>query len=197
MGASPTKRAYERQQDENSGDDFFQLIANDGTVLNWTASDGSININNGRTNLSGPVVLGSFGGKSTVSHGVPIEIFHQDFLNQQAAINAQTIYTVPVDRAGFFRVVWLAKVTQAASSSSVLGGGSAFQVIYTDGTDGSIVTTPSTAFTGNSNNNLSTQGSGQVMCYAAAGSLFQINFGYTSGGTTPMQYILHVRIEDM
>ena len=197
MGANPTKRAYERWQDENGGEDFLQLFNGQGSALNWIAADGSLNINNGGVNPSGPVVLGSFGGAATASHGVAVEVFHTDFLNQAAALSAQTVYTVPSNRAGFFRVAWLAKVTQAASSSSVLGGGSAFQVTYQDGIDGTTLTTPSTAFSGNAGNVLTTQGSGQVMCYASAGSVVQVNFGYTSSGATPMQYVLHVRIEDM
>ena len=143
------------------------------------------------------VVLGTFGGAPTASHGVPVEVFHTDFIAQQAALSNQLVYTVPASRAGFFRINWMAKVTQVASSTSVLGGGAAFQVTYTDGFDGTSLTTPSTAFTGNSGNALTTQGSGGVLIYAAAGSPINVSFGYTSSGGTPMQYMLHVRIEDM
>lgn len=199
MAITPSKKdPFLKWQLSDFSADFLHMGNGAGTVLTWFDGNGVLQNNNaGQASLTGPVVLGSLGGAPTVSHGVPVSIYHADFVAQAAAISSQNIYTVPAARAGFFRITWLAKVTQVASSMSVLGGGSAFQVTYADGFDGSVVTTPSTAFSGNSGNALTTQGSGVVMAYAASGSNVNINFGYTSGGTTPMQYILHVRIEDM
>jgi len=176
----------------NGGGDILHLENSQNQTVAWFDSNAALNNNN-----SGPVLLASFGGNPTASHGLAAEVFHQDFLNQAAAITSQSVYTVPANRTGFFRVIWLAKVTQVAQNSSVLGGGSAFQVTYTDGTDGTSLTTPSTAFSGNAGNALTTQGSGEVMIYAASGSAIQVNFGYTSSGSPAMQYILHVRIEDL
>ncbi len=185
MGNKPAAQSNQRFQSKNGGEDLLQLIDANGNTIYWIGSDGSLNINNNIGGTGGPVIIGSFGGRSTASHGVAVEVFHTDFLNQAAALSSQTVYTVPADRAGFFRVIWLAKVTQAASSSSALGGGAAFHVTYQDGIDGTTLTTPSTAFSGNAGNVLTTQGSGQVMCYAAAGSAIQVNFGYTSVGGDP------------
>ena len=205
MSSTPTKGANLsiRVNPNSPSEDVLQVVpaaltpaTPDGrSSIMWIGDDGALGINNGGG--VNPVVLSSFGGAPTASHGVPVSVFHTDFLNQAAALSGVLLYTVPFNRAGFFRITWLAKVTQTAQNSSVLGGGSAFQITYTDNVDGSVVTTPSTAFTGNSNNTLATQGSGTLNVWAQAGSQILVSFGYTSSGGPAMQYILHARIEDM
>ena len=191
--ALPTKGADWSSEAGPTIQDAAHVLDANGNVLLWIDRNGVLNSNN---NPSSPVVLGTFGGVPTVSHGMAIAVCHQDYAAQSAAISNLLYYTVPANRAGFFRVTWSAKVTVPASVSSVLGGGSAFQLTYTDGVDNTVLTSPSTAFSGNGGNVATTQGSGVVNIYAAANSAININFGYTSSGT-PMQYYLHVRLEDM
>ena len=81
---------------------------------------------------------------ATVSGGVPAEYATVDLTAQGAAIAATTTYAVPATGAGMYRISFVAKVTQVATTSSTLGGANGFQVLYTDKDDAVVVTTPAT-----------------------------------------------------
>jgi hypothetical protein len=145
-------------------------------------------------------VLGTFSkynSIATVANGVPAECGLADLTGQTAAKAATTLYAVPAAGAGIYRISWVAKVTTAATTSSVLGGTNGFQVTYTDADDSVVVTplaVPNGVATGNTT---ATQLSGVVIVNAKASTNVQYQFDYTSVGVTPMAYSLHVRLEAM
>jgi hypothetical protein len=145
-------------------------------------------------------VLGTFSkynSIATVANGVPAEYGLADLTGQTAAKAATTLYAVPAAGAGIYRISWVAKVTTAATTSSVLGGTNGFQVTYTDADDSVVVTplaVPNGVATGNTT---ATQLSGVVIVNAKASTNIQYQFDYTSVGVTPMAYSLHVRLEAM
>jgi hypothetical protein len=196
------------------------LVVYDGT--NWFTERG-INFPNGTTGsgavvlqnsptLTGTVALpiATLSGKitnynsiATVSDGIPAEYATVDLTAQVAAIAATTLYAVPINGQGMYRVSWVAKVTLPATTSSVLGGANGFQLVYTDNDDSAVVTTP--AWWGGSNNGAAptsaavntTQGyiSGCFIVNAKASTNIQYSIGYTSVGGTAMQYNLHIKLE--
>lgn len=137
---------------------------------------------------------------------IPYNVGVADLTLQSAAVGPTTIRAVGANQAGVYRVSWAAVVTQAATTSSTLGGANVgFQVTYTDNDTGAAVTTPLAAAPGagtntaysqtNSQNVVGAQASGVVIVNAKASTNIQYNFGYTSVGATVMQYALHVRVE--
>jgi hypothetical protein len=118
-----------------------------------------------------------------------------DLTAQGAAIGATTLYAVPAGKKGTYNISWSAKVTQAATTSSTLGGTNGFQVTFTDADDSVVVTPlaqPNAVATGNTTG---TQLSGVVVVNAAASSNIQYRFDYTSLGATPMNFSLHIKAE--
>ncbi len=142
---------------------------------------------------------------NTVGQGVPAEYATVDLTAQGAAITATTIYAVPAAGAGVYRISWVATVTQAASTTSTLGGTAGYQVLYTDADDSVVKTTPAAGAPSagvnqaysqtNQGNTTATQISGCIVVRAKASTNIQHQFDYTSAGATPMQYNLHVRVE--
>lgn len=88
-------------------------------------------------------------------------------------------------------LTFYAKVTQAATTSSVLGP---FTFTYTDCGDGTsqVLTIASAA-----GNLTSTQINGTVIACVKPSTTPTFTMGYTSVGATPMQYEMHIRIEDL
>jgi hypothetical protein len=119
---------------------------------------------------------------------------------QGAAIGATTLLAVPATEPGTYRACFSAKVTQAATTSSTLGGANGFQIIYTD-RDDSIVVTTIAAFPFNSTaanlalNTTQAQENGCIDINAKLSTNIQYQMGYTSSGATPMQYNLRIRLE--
>ena len=114
---------------------------------------------------------------------------------QAAAITATTLYAVTASNPGVYRVSWDAVVTQAATTSSTLGGANGFQVTYTDADTGvSVTTAASPTSTGNT---VGTTAIGGTLppINVKASTTIQFTFGYTSSGATPMQFALHPRLE--
>lgn len=126
-----------------------------------------------------------------VQDGLPHAVAEVNLTGQTAAIAATTIYTAPAD--GKYLLVWTAKVTTAATTSSALGP---FQYKFTEADDSQVVTAPP----GNTNNinqtsaNSITTGylSGSYTVHADAGTAIQYIMGYTTSGATPMAYNLHI-----
>jgi hypothetical protein len=118
-----------------------------------------------------------------------------DLTAQGAAITATNIYSTPTGKAGMYRISWSAKVTRAATTSSVLAGTNGFQITYTDAGDSVVVTPlakPNAAANGNTTG---VQLSGVEITNAKAGTNIQYQIDYTSVGGTTMQYNLHIKVE--
>lgn len=116
---------------------------------------------------------------------------------QTAAIAATTVYAVPSNGVGQYRVSFVAKVTTAASVSSVLGGTNGFQIKYTDSNDSVVVTTGAIAnLSGLATNLNTTQATyaGVMILNAKASTNIQYLMDYTSAGTA-MAYNLKIIVE--
>jgi hypothetical protein len=147
-----------------------------------------------------------FNGLPLVSHGLASQVARFDALNQGGVITNQLLYTSPAvldydgsPYSGFYRMTYTAKVTQVASSSSMLGGSGGITFTYISADDGQTLSTIPGVLNGNVNHNdlTSTVATGTSIVYAQAGTNITFSFGYTSSGATPMQYALHIRVEDL
>jgi hypothetical protein len=138
---------------------------------------------------------------ATANNGVASEIYSNTWTSQTAAIGATTLYAVPASGGGYYRVTWFATVTTASSGgtpSSTLGGSTGFQLKYTVG--GVVKTTTPvavTSMTSTTNNTATAAVSGVQACYCDASTNLQFLFGYTSAGTSPMQYRISVIVEKL
>lgn len=128
-----------------------------------------------------------------------------DLTGQTAAITATSLYTPAA--TGMVRINYYAKVTTAASVSSILGGTSGLVVTFTDGTD----SVAQTAFTlpednqagnslsvgsGNTTNTTQAVLQGNAVVWAKTGVNMTYAFGYSSTGTA-MAYELHIKVETL
>lgn len=138
--------------------------------------------------------INSYNGISTVSNGVPSELATADLTAQVAAKAVTTIYAVPAAKNGMYRVSFVASITTAASTSSVLGGANGFQIKYTDQNDSVVKISPA-GLQLSSVNTTATQISGVFIANCKASTNLQYSFDYTSVGVTPMAYNLHVKVE--
>ncbi len=159
-----------------------------------TSSAGAFRIDQNK-NIAFQSLLTTYNAIATVSNGVPAEYAKVDLTGQGAAITATTLYAVPATGAGMYQISWVAKVTQAATTSSVLGGTNGFQIVYTDADDSVVTTAPigSMIFT-NNGNTTTTVIQGTITVSAKASTNIQYKMDYTSVGGTPMQYNLHVKL---
>lgn len=160
----------------------------------------SIGGTTGNLNIDSNGKVLTYNAISTVSNGVPTEYATVDLTAQGAAIAATTVYAVPAGGAGMYRVSFVAKVTQVATTSSVLGGTNGFQVVYTDQDDSVVVTTPAGHLFNSTTASLAlntTQAvySGVIIVNAKLSTNIQYSIDYTSVGGTPMQYNLHIKVE--
>ena len=133
----------------------------------------------------------------------PSELGTIDLTAQAASISATTLYTPAA--SGTFRINASVQVTQAATTSSILGGTTGLVITYTE-PDGSVAqsvtialqnksgtwVTPSSGDVGNST---TTQDNGVIIIRAKSGTAIQYAIGYTSVGTTAMNYALHLKCE--
>jgi len=167
-------------------------VTNGGTGTATAPAVGSIPLGSS-TSAYTPLAIGT-NGQVLTSNGTTaswqavasVPLATVDLTAQSAAITATTLYTPPT--AGIYTITYYAKVTQAATTSSILG---AFSVISTD-TDSNVVTTVGNTSTQNS----LTTGfiSGTITVYAKASTAIQYTMGYTSSGATAMQYELHMAV---
>jgi hypothetical protein len=130
---------------------------------------------------------------ATVSNGVASCLATVDLTAQGAAIAATTAYTTV--NAGMYEVSFVATITRAATTSSVLGGAGGFQFVYTDADDSVVKTTPTAMFLTSVANTTATTVSGVAVVYAKAATNIQYVVGYTSVGATSMQYNYHVKVK--
>ena len=149
-----------------------------------------------RVNTSG--IIPVYNNIVTVSNGVPSEHATVDLTAQVAAIGATTLYAVPAAGVGMYRISFVAKVTTAATTSSVLGGAGGFQLLYTD-PDTVVVTTPVHSYNSTTAtlalNTTQAVYSGEIIVYAKASTNIQYKMGYTSAGATAMQFNLDIKLE--
>lgn len=178
-----------------SGNDTTFLINNVDT-----ASPGSSFFEEFRLNgvaqwkITATGLVSMMNGISTVSNGVPVEYAKSDLTAQSAAIAATTLYAVPSTGAGMYRVSWVATITTAASTSSVLGGTNGFQLKYTDPTDSVVKTTAAPIIT-SAANTTGTSISGVLVAYCKASTNLQYTMDYTSVGGTSMVYDMNIKVE--
>lgn len=159
------------------------------------ASDGTtVNLDYQTANSMKLGKLSQYNGIATVTNGVPSEYAQTNLTAQGAAIAATTLYAVPSTGVGLYRVCYVASITRASTTSSVLGGTAGFQIRYTDADDSVVKTTANAAVT-SSLNTTGTTISGCQIANAKASTNLQYLFDYTSVGVTSMQYNLHVRAE--
>lgn len=183
--------ATEDYDDSGTGTELqFQTTANNATGVSTQMVLG----NDGNLKLEKQV--SEYNNIATVQNGMPSIIELDSYVAQTGAQAYTTLYTA--DEDGFFRITFTAKVTQQASSSSILGP---FTYKFTEVDDAIVTTAPP----GNTNNinqtnaNSTSTGylSGTYIVHAKSGTNIQYAFGYTSSGATAMQYNLHVLLEKL
>lgn len=164
--------------------DLIQLVGPGGNSL--------LNISNG----------GKFttcAGLPLVNSGVPSQVASIDLYSQGAALSNQPLYTVAqTDKnqvGDFYSAFFTAKVTQAASSSSTLGGTSGITYSYT-AEDGYALSSIPAVLNGNVGHNdlTSTVATGLFTMFSLVNTPITFSFGYISSGATPMLYSLHIRL---
>lgn len=134
---------------------------------------------------------------NTTQDKVNVSVPGVNLAGQTAAITATTAYAVPSAGASRYLVTFVAKVTTAASVSSVLGGANGFQIKYTDANDSVVVTTGAIANTSGLATNLNTTQatySGTMLVNAKASTNIQYLMDYTSAGTA-MAFNLKINIQ--
>lgn len=186
---------------KNYGEDMLNIANPQGTVEYRIDGDADVW-------MTGD--FNQFNGLSLVSHGLASQVARYDGQNLGAALSNIPLYTTPTatgggstdvnnNYSGFYRVLYAAKVTQAASVSSTLGGSGGITFTFTSADDGQILNSIPGVLNGNVGHNdlTTTWGSGTQTLYVASGTQITFSFGYVSSGATPMQYAIHVRLEDL
>lgn len=141
--------------------------------------------------ISNEGIITTYGSIATVSNGVPSELAVLDLTAQSAAKTATTLYATT--STGMYRISWSATIT-TAGTTSVLGGTSGFQVLYTSPTDSVVKTTVAGNSVTSAANTTGTAVGGCEVVYAKTGTNIQFTYDYTSTGTT-MVYELHIKVE--
>jgi hypothetical protein len=148
----------------------------------------------------GPNGVSSYNNINTVASGVAPLYAKSDLTAQSAAISGTLLYTTPnaatPSGEGQYRICWSAVVTTQATTSATLGGTTGFTVTYTDLDTGlSITTLANPTGTQATNPAVGTQINGEVIVNAKRNTAIDINFGYSSSGTTAMVFALHTKLE--
>lgn len=113
-----------------------------------------------------------------------------DLTAQGAAISATTLLATSTN-GGMFRIDWVSSVTTVDGTSSTLGGSTGFQIIYTDGDDSVVKTTPVSVTS--AANTTGTSIGGSIVVNAKNSTNIQYQMGYTSNTPGQMKYNLHIR----
>lgn len=139
-------------------------------------------------------VVKSYNGVALVAGGVPTTPARDRKTAQAAALAAVSLGNVAAD--GMYRVSFAASVTQAATTSSTLGGTNGFTVTATDPQDSVAKTTKSgLAATLSTGNTTATTVGQSMVVYAKSGTAITYSYDYTSSGATPMQFDIAVIVE--
>ena len=179
-----TGMVINQSQDNTSNGVFVVKDSNGNTLLGGT----------GVTNTAQLGLVDTYNSIATVRNGLQVSYAKVDLTAQTAAIAATTAYAVPASGVGMYRVCWVATVTTAATTSSILGGTNGFQVTYTDADDSVVKTSVAANSITSVANTTGTSISGALVVYAKASTNIQYTFDYTSVGATPMGYNLHITV---
>lgn len=188
---------------------WIKDVTNTGTVTTNTAVKIDAQTSGGtnytvdvasKMQLDGNGLVIKYNNISTVSGGVPSELATADPTGQTAAIAATTLYTPTA--TGLFRISIYLQVTQAATTSSILGGATGVVITYNDG-DGNVAqsntaalaTTAGAIAVTAAGNTTATNLEGTLVIYARTGVAIQYAIGYTSVGITVMKYAAHLKVE--
>ncbi len=120
---------------------------------------------------------------------------------QSAAIAATTVYAIPGGQAGMYRISYVANVTRAATTQSILGGSLGFQIQFTNANGDTLTKASNPTIAENANANAigsspaGTSISGVLCGYCGASTNLQYIFDYMSAGGTTMQYDLAIFVE--
>jgi hypothetical protein len=183
--------------------------AGNNSRLGWVGASGAntfIGDNNGGVFIGHAglmAVLGTsglittYGGVNTVANGVPAIVAKLDVTAQQVNIGPATIYTVPPNGGGMYRMSGYTVVTQPATTSSIL------PTLFTNWTDNDLnISAGATILNSNSSNiigatgiNATTAGGCVIINAKASTNITYSTSGYASTGTTAMQYALHIKLE--
>lgn len=125
----------------------------------------------------------------------PAVVASANLTGQTAAISATTIYAVPSNGAGFYRVSWVASITTTAGSAATLGGTTGFQLVYTDAADSVVKTTDNGGYPVSNSKDTTESITGEYCAYCKASTNLQYQFGYLSNPAATMQYTLRIRVE--
>lgn len=139
--------------------------------------------------------LDGTGAFSTPAGGGSSPIGVIDATAQGAAFSNTAIAVCPSD--GLYVIDWELSITQAASSSSTLGGANGIRINFKGATDNVSKRYPATGIAGittSTANSTDTALGGRFTIFAKAGNNISVEVDYTSSGGTPMQYELHVSL---
>lgn len=208
--ASKAFAVYGGFSGQNDGSLVFRdLTASSDIMLasssGWTFKANAIIGNTTVNSTSGKAT--TYNGITTVSSGLPSLVATVGLGNQSAAISATTLFSPGTGQQGMYRVNVYLKVTQAATSSSALGGTTGVKIAYTDGVDGvsqnanvpmfdqtgAIVTTG----TGNVGNSTTTVSQGTLIITVAASTTITYAIGYSSTGATVMKFEVQIILEKL
>jgi hypothetical protein len=150
--------------------------------------------------------IGAIGSWGTVGPtGVPAVSSEIDLTTQGSALTTQAFFTPVSGLDTRYRIEYTAKLTRAASASSILGGTTGFSIVYTDAQDSVSVTLTLPVFnqlganiavgTGVTTNTTQAVAHGEAVIWAKNNVAITYSYGYTSVGGTTMQYELHLSAE--
>lgn len=155
-------------------------------VPTWTGAhtfSGAVALNGGVT---------SFRGVNTVGNGLAAAYAKDDRAAQAANIGATTLYAVPANKGGLYRVSCYAVATRAATTSSTLPN---IGVLWTDDTSNTPLEASNVTPT-NTANAIGAFGQGVQIVSARAGTNIQFQTSnYASSGATTMEYATHIIVE--
>jgi hypothetical protein len=126
-------------------------------------------------------------------------VAQSDFTAQSAAITTATLYAVPANGQGQYRLSWNAKVTTVGSVSSTLG---ALTIVYTDPdavvqtiTAAAQITAGTIATTETSNTTAAVLLGLPITLNAKASTNITFAMAYVANGANTMFYNLHMKLE--
>jgi hypothetical protein len=134
----------------------------------------------------------SYKGISTVAAGVAAEYAQVNLANQSANIASTTLYAVPANGAGMYRVSCYAVETTADGASSTLPN---IGIGWTD-SDSSVALVAGSVTPTNTANAAGAFGQGVQIIYAKASTniTYQTS-NYASGTAGAMKYAVHIKLE--
>lgn len=145
--------------------------------------------------VSSTGIIPKYRNINTVNNGVAAEYAKVDLTNQSTSINATTLYSVPADGSGMYRINYQLRVTTAAGSAAALN----FKIEYTDKDDNQVITIPPSNidFINSTTSNSITTGiiSGSLVVNAKESTDIKYKTNYATSGTPSMQYTVHVVLE--